>query len=114
MLDNEINIAIEAAKASGKLLLENKNNLNANFSFKILKDFINLTNANFKYLDYIFKSKSIIVKKNSNNFVKVNGDLFSKKIEINKKDLKKIISLEIDNFIGSFCIFSCVFCGTNI
>ena len=28
MLDNEINIAIEAAKASGKLLLENKNNLN--------------------------------------------------------------------------------------
>jgi hypothetical protein len=28
MLDNEINIAIEAAKASGKLLLENKNHLN--------------------------------------------------------------------------------------
>ena len=82
-----------------KIKTLNKNNLNANFSFKILKDFINLTNANFKYLDYIFKSKSIIVKKNSNNFVKVNGDLFSKKIEINKKDLKKIISLEIDNFI---------------
>ncbi len=82
-----------------KIKTLNKNNLNANFSFKILKDFINLTNANFKYLDYIFKSKSIIVKKKSNNFVKVNGDLFSKKIEINKKDLKKIISLEIDNFI---------------
>ena len=28
MLDNEINIAIEAAKASGKLLLENRNHLN--------------------------------------------------------------------------------------
>ena len=46
-----------------KIKTLNKNNLNANFSFKILKDFINLTNANFKYLDYIFKSKSIIVKK---------------------------------------------------
>ena len=28
MLDNEINIAIKAAKTSGKLLLENKNHLN--------------------------------------------------------------------------------------
>ena len=28
MFDNEINIAIEAAKASGKLLLENRNHLN--------------------------------------------------------------------------------------